>query len=362
MFFFYRGRVALYALLKALNIERGDEVLLQAFTCVAVPEGVMAAGAKPVWIDIKTQDFNMDPIDLRNKITSRSKAIIVQHTYGIPADMDDIMNISITHKVPVIEDCCHTIASTYRGCIVGSFGAGSFYSFEWGKPLVAGLGGAAQVNELSLVKKLRDEYRNYMVPSISARFKLCLQYIGFKALYRPSLYWHARMLFHKLDKLGLIEGNYNSVKKACIDKEYSYRMIPELKIIASNQFRKLNEITEHSQSVVNEYNRRINNKRIIHPNVGKEKKAIFNRYPLRVNNKAALLRVAKMNNIEIADWYFSPVHPLQSNDLRLVYYENGMCPNAETTCKEVVTLPTHKGVTEHYIERVANLMSIRDSI
>ncbi|HIE26284.1 TPA: hypothetical protein EYP66_03250, partial [Candidatus Poribacteria bacterium] len=85
---FFRGRVALYAILKALNIGPGDEVATQAFTCVAVPEGIMASGARPVWVDIEVDGYNMDAEDLRRKLTLRTRAIIVQHTYGIPADMD----------------------------------------------------------------------------------------------------------------------------------------------------------------------------------------------------------------------------------------------------------------------------------
>ena len=145
---YFRGRVALHAILNGLGIGSGDEVALQAFTCVAVPEGIMATGARPVWIDIESDGYNMAPESLESRITPRTSAIVVQHTYGIPADLERILSIAERHQIPVIEDCCHTLASTYHGKPVGSFGVASFYSFEWGKPLVAGIGGAAVVNDI----------------------------------------------------------------------------------------------------------------------------------------------------------------------------------------------------------------------
>ena len=77
---YFRGRVALYALLKALDVGPGDEVATQAFTCVAVPEAIMATGASPIYVDLEPTGFNMDVGDLQHKITSRTRAIIVQHT------------------------------------------------------------------------------------------------------------------------------------------------------------------------------------------------------------------------------------------------------------------------------------------
>ena len=140
---YFRGRVALYALLKALKVGKGDEVAMQAFTCVANPEAVMAIGALPIYVDVEVDGVNMDPGDLEGKITSRTRAIVIQHTFGIPADIAPLRAIAKRNNIPVIEDCCHTLASRYDGQTVGSFGIGSYYSFEWGKPLVAGIGGGS---------------------------------------------------------------------------------------------------------------------------------------------------------------------------------------------------------------------------
>ena len=109
---YFRGRVGLYAILKALDIHKDDEIAIQAFTCLAVPEAILAIGAKPSYIDIKPMQFNMSVSDLANKITPQTKAIVVQHTYGIPANMDEITEIAEKFNIPIIEDCCHTLSGS----------------------------------------------------------------------------------------------------------------------------------------------------------------------------------------------------------------------------------------------------------
>ncbi|MBI4130447.1 DegT/DnrJ/EryC1/StrS aminotransferase family protein, partial [Candidatus Roizmanbacteria bacterium] len=100
---FNSGRSALWALLKAFSIGQGDEVLVQAFTCVAVPEVVMWVGATPVYCDID-DTYNIDPNDIEKKITKKTKAIIVQHTFGIPARIREIREIGNKYNLIVIED------------------------------------------------------------------------------------------------------------------------------------------------------------------------------------------------------------------------------------------------------------------
>src|SRR5438067_1523548 len=118
-FYFYRGRVALYALLTALEIKPEDEVLVPAFTCIAVPSPILGIRARPVYVDIDRSTYNIDPVELERKITPRSKAIIAQHTFGIPCEMDAIMSIARKYGLAVIEDTCHVWGSKYRGKDLG---------------------------------------------------------------------------------------------------------------------------------------------------------------------------------------------------------------------------------------------------
>jgi dTDP-4-amino-4,6-dideoxygalactose transaminase len=206
---YFRGRVALYAILKALGIEKQDEVAIQGFTCIAVPEAVMAAGARPLYIDVESDGVNMKAKDLSDKITSRTRAIVVQHTFGIPADMDGITAVAHKYGIPIIEDCCHTLTSTYKGKRVGTFGIASFYSFEWGKPIVVGIGGSALINNANIKKVALQQYQSYRDPSGVTEMKIEAQYLAFNILFRPSMYWKVRSIFRALSNLGIVEGNYH---------------------------------------------------------------------------------------------------------------------------------------------------------
>src|SRR5258708_1144887 len=98
---FINARSALYAILHCLHIKQGDEVILQAFTCVAVPNAIIATGAKPIYVDID-QSLNINPDLIEKKITKKTKAIIVQHTFAIPANMDAIGKIAQKYAIHVI--------------------------------------------------------------------------------------------------------------------------------------------------------------------------------------------------------------------------------------------------------------------
>ncbi len=174
-FAFWKGRVALYAILESLGIGPGDEVIVPGFTCVVVPNAVLYRGARPVYVDIEGTSFTMDVSDIAKKITSRTKAIIVQHTYGIPAEMDAIMAIAVRGGIPVIEDCAHALGSTYKDRIVGSIGAAAFFSSQWSKPYTTGMGGMAVSADRSLCLKLASIQARYSRPGLKEVSLLRLQ-------------------------------------------------------------------------------------------------------------------------------------------------------------------------------------------
>src|SRR3990167_3281258 len=99
VFTFESGRSALYFFLLTLDLKPTDEVLIQAYTCVAVPDPVIWAGAKPVYVDIDPDTFNMSVKDLTNKINPKSKVIVLQHTFGLPAQVAEVLEISEKHKL-----------------------------------------------------------------------------------------------------------------------------------------------------------------------------------------------------------------------------------------------------------------------
>ncbi len=138
---FWKGRVALYAILKALGVGPGDEVLMPGYTCVMNVNPVKYLGAKPVYVDVEPLTYNIAADSLSARITPRAKVIIAQHTYGYPCDMDAVTKTARRHRLPVIEDCCLALGATYKGRKVGTFGAAAYFSFQWNKPYTSRLGG-----------------------------------------------------------------------------------------------------------------------------------------------------------------------------------------------------------------------------
>src|SRR5262245_5582390 len=108
-FSFWKARVALYALLKALQLEESDEVILPGYTCVVVPNAVRFSGAQPVYADIAKGQYNLDPESVEQRITPRTRALIIQHTYGVPAEVKALARIAAKHKLVTIEDCAHVL-------------------------------------------------------------------------------------------------------------------------------------------------------------------------------------------------------------------------------------------------------------
>ncbi len=149
------GTDALYLSLRALDIKEGDEVITTPFTFIATAEAITYVGATPVFADIDRDTLNIDPEKIEEKITPQTKAIIVVHLFGLPADMDAIMAIAKKHSLRVIEDCAQAIGAKYKGVPVGSIGDAGCFSFYPSKNLGAyGDGGMLISNNRTIYEKV----------------------------------------------------------------------------------------------------------------------------------------------------------------------------------------------------------------
>ncbi len=203
-FAFWKGRVALYAILKALEIGDGDEVIIPGFTCVVVPNAVRFAGARPVYVDIPANGYNLDLAEVAAAITPKTKALVIQHTFGIPADLEKLLPLAEKHKLFVIEDCAHTLGTQYKGQLLGSFGHAAFFSSQWSKPYTTGLGGIAATRDPDLASRLRVIQAGFDSPTGQAQLRLFVQYRLYQQFFTPALYWRAQSLLHSLGHLGLV--------------------------------------------------------------------------------------------------------------------------------------------------------------
>ena len=205
---------ALHLAMLAIDIKPGDEVIIPTMTFAATANSVIHAGATPVFVDCKKDTMNIDPDDIKRKITPKTKAIIPVHFAGRACDMDAIMDITKKHNLKVIEDCAHAIETEYHGKKAGTFGDLGCFSFYVTKNIVTGEGGmviteneeyANKIKVLGLHgmskdawKRFSDEgYKHYQV--VYAGFKYNMMdiqaAIGIHQLPRIDKYWNRRKKF-----------------------------------------------------------------------------------------------------------------------------------------------------------------------
>jgi dTDP-4-amino-4,6-dideoxygalactose transaminase len=149
------GRAAFYYMLKALDLPPGSEIIFPALTFWVVPELARAAGLTVVFADVDPRTFNIDPASAERMITARTRAIVPTHLYGLPCDMDAILDLAGRHNLIVLEDCAHALGATFKGKPVGTFGTGALFSFQTLKPLNCYGGGAALIQDRALAARVR---------------------------------------------------------------------------------------------------------------------------------------------------------------------------------------------------------------
>lgn len=150
------GTLAIDAAIEALGIGHGDEVIMPTFTIISCMGQILRAGAKPVFIDSDPITWNMDVQAIESKITSKTKAIMVVHIYGLPVDMDPVLQLCAKYSLKLIEDAAEMHGQTYKGRPCGSFGDLSIFSFYPNKHITTGEGGMIMVDDESLAKKCGD--------------------------------------------------------------------------------------------------------------------------------------------------------------------------------------------------------------
>lgn len=149
------GTTALHLALATLGIEKQDEVIIPAFSMGAIPFAVCYLGAKPVLVDSEWNTWNMDPGKIAEKITPKTRAIIVMHTYGHPADMGPILEVAREHDLYLVEDAAEAHGAEYRGKKAGTFGDISCFSFFANKIITTGEGGMVVTNNADFAEKAR---------------------------------------------------------------------------------------------------------------------------------------------------------------------------------------------------------------
>jgi perosamine synthetase len=334
-FSFNSGRSAEFELLKAFGIGSGDEVLIQAFTCVAVPNSIRWVGAKPVYVDID-ETLNISVADAQKKVTKKTRAIIVQHTFGIPADMNAVMSFAKQHGLILIEDCAHSLGATYNGKIVGSFGDASFFSFGRDKVISCVFGGMAIVRsdhkpQISSMKK------NYDLLPGSFRFWILQQLlhpIAFSIIIPLYSLGAGKLILYLLQRLKLLSFPvYPKEKKGLQPRDFPAKCSNALAILLMNQLKKLELLNTHRIAIASVY-RNVTKTRTF------KQGAIYLRYPMLVADPKGVILNARKQGILLGNWYHNVIDPVGVN-FQNIGYITGSCPYAEEVAKHVINLPTN---------------------
>ena len=354
-FSFGAGRMSFYAILKAMNIKEGDEVILPGYTCVVVPNAVMYCGAKPVYVDINPDTFVIDADKIEEKITSRTKAILAQHMFSSFCDMDAISKIAKKYNLKVIEDCAHALGADYNGKKAGNFGDAAFFTMEVSKIITTWMGGVAVTNDEVLAGKLRKIQRKTEFLDKKTTAKLVSQIVIYYILTCPSIRFAGKYFFMILSKLNFRIQNITPEEEDTeMPEKYPVRLSNIQAKIGLNQLRNIDANIEHRRKIAEIYKNMLK-KLGLKVNETEKYNPAYIRYAFVSEDRESLKESFRNNQVELGEWFNSVLHPVHSSFERW-YYEKGTCPIGEFVAEHSVNLPTHPKISESDVERIKRVL------
>ena len=348
---FNSGRAALMAVLAALELERGSEVLLQAFTCNAAANPVIWSGLAPVYVDCD-QNYNLSVEDLKKKITPKSRAVMIQHTFGLPAEIDAIQKVCGDHNLILIEDCAHSLGAEYRGRRIGTFGKAAFFSFSRDKIISCVYGGMAVTDDQDLAKKIAAFQEKAGNPSDRWTFQQLLHPVLMDKLILPTYSIFGKHLLVLFQWLHILSKAIHWKEKRGMRPDYFPKRLPDkLAALALNQFRKLEDFNRHRRKLAELYRKELKNTDFILPDETNNILPACLRFSIRHGNAKNIIKKAWRKNLLLGDWYRTPVDPFDTLP-ETVGYKKGSCPNAEAFAGKMINLPTHINIGESEARKI----------
>jgi len=340
---FCSGRVGFYGLLLALGVGPGDEVLLQVPTHIVVANAIRYTGARPVYVDCLPHSYNIDLADARRKVTSRTKVLLLQHTFGVPAQIDAAQALAEKHGLVLIEDCVHALGASYRGSPVGSFGRAAFFSTEETKTISTTLGGMVVTDDLLLARKVRHFQHSCPEPAPAQAASYLLKLMMYYFLAHPAVHYYSRGVYEFLGRR--VPLPRPTVKDELVGRKplrYEQKLSNAQAALGIRQLEKLSANIAHRREIAAIYARGLSALGYSVPAVPEEAEAAFVRFPVPVADRLAMVRHAAPTLL-LGTWFTSVLEEAvipQYGD-----YQRGTCPIAEAAARHLVNLPTHPRVT-----------------
>jgi dTDP-4-amino-4,6-dideoxygalactose transaminase len=299
------GTDALYLALRACGVGPGDEVITTPFSFVATAEVIILTGAKPVFVDIDEETYNISPSKIKSYITDKTKAIIPVHLYGLPAEMDLILEVASSHGLKVIEDACQAIGAEYKGRRIGGIGHIGCLSFFPSKNLGCyGDGGAVLTNDDELAEKIKvlrvhGSYEKYMHSEIGINSRL------------------------------------DEIQAAILRVKLKYLedYIEERRIKAKIYTEELAEIC--TVPFEPDYCRHV-----------------YHQYTIQIRNRDLIASHLKSKGIATAIYYPIPLHLQEC--FKYLDYKKGSLPVSEAFSKRVISLPMYPELTTHQVRFICD--------
>lgn len=334
---FGAGRMALYAILEALGIGEGDEVVIPAFTCVVVPNAILYRGASPVYVDIEPQFFNIDVARVEAAITPRTKALYAQHTFGVPCDVEALREVGRRHGLPVIEDAAHALGAVYQGRQVGSLTEVAFFSTDHSKVINTHLGGMAVTSDDALAARLREVQANAPLPNKKITQRMIRSFLLEYLYFAPRALWIGRSIHALLTRLGFLFFFLDELKTTKPTAyPYPCRLSAAQAHLGLSQLVTLNRNLAYRRRIAGWLEKKVGWNGI---DLDEISESTWLRYSFLVRDRAKF-EAAFDKHFDLGVWFTSVVSG-RSQELEAVGYLPGSCPVAEYAAQHIVNFPTH---------------------
>jgi perosamine synthetase len=357
---FSSGRVALFGILKALEIGDGDDVIVQVPTHIVVANAIRYTGARPIFTDSNAATCNVELAALEQVITPRTKAIVLQHTFGIPADLEAVLRMSRERGIDVIEDCVHALGARYKGACVGSFGRAGFFSTEETKTISTTMGGMAVTNDDELADRLREFQQKCVLPSAWLTTRYLAKLVLYHVLTEPHFLKYIWPLYEAF-------GRPNPAPGATTVEERQGTRPPLYECLLSNaqallglrQLGRIHENLAHREKTAAAYQAQLKALGFDLPQPPIQAHAAYVRVPVYVGDpQAAVNAAASLANL--GTWFTTVLQ--EAVDPGVAGYVAGSCPTAELLIQRLVNLPTHPRVSLKEVDAIVTALAAARSM